>query len=282
MDKALVIPYLKPMVPLPTAQKSDGGLQPPIRCLLCDIYGTLFISASGDISSAEMKAKRSIQLDQLLDRYGYSEPSHSVFEKLFAAIRQRHAESKASGIDYPEVVIEAVWQTILTTSDNEQLRRFAVEFEMIVNPVWPMPGVEALLECCRAKGILLGIISNAQFFTPLLFEWLLDATPEQLGFHSELILYSYQHGYAKPSPVMFEKALHSVEALGIDRRHVAYIGNDMYNDVLPAHRVGFQTVLFAGDSRSLRLRSGDAQCRQTSPDLVVNALTQLIPHLSAV
>jgi putative hydrolase of the HAD superfamily len=47
----------------------------------------------------------------------------------------------------------------------------------------------------------------------------------------------------------------------------------MRNDIVPAARVGFQTVLFAGDRRSLRLRENDHSLdRSVVPDLIVNDL----------
>ena len=54
------------------------------------------------------------------------------------------------------------------------------------------------------------------------------------------------------------------------------LGNDMLNDIYPARNVGFQTALFAGDKRSLRLRTEDPRCRDLTSDLVVTDLGQLI------
>ena len=39
-------------------------------------------------------------------------------------------------------------------------------------------------------------------------------------------------------------------------------------------------VLFAGDRRSLRLREGDARCRDCRPDAVITQLDQLMPMLA--
>jgi putative hydrolase of the HAD superfamily len=279
MNRELAAPYLHPLKPIPTAMRPRGRLRPPIKCLLCDIYGTLFISASGDIGSAGPLDRRSAQIDQLLSRYGHCISAEKVLQRLHRTIRNFHAVYREQGVDYPEVVIETVWEKVLAFDDSQSLRKFAVEFEMIVNPVWPMPGLEKLLEHCRKYGIALGIISNAQFFTPYLFEWLLQATPVQLGFDAELTWYSYRHGYAKPSPALFQKALQMLANRGIAPRHVAFIGNDMRNDIQPARQTGFQTILFAGDSRSLRLRADDPLCKDLAPDRVVIDLNQLIPGL---
>ena len=66
-----------------------------------------------------------------------------------------------------------------------------------------------------------------------------------------------------------------LKAKGIQPVSVLYLGNDMLNDIYPARTVGFQTALFAGDRRSLRLRKDDPRCAALSPDLVVTDLGQL-------
>lgn len=279
MNRDLAAPYLHPLKPIPTDLRPRGRLKPPIKCLLCDIYGTLFISASGDIGSAGPLDRRSAQLDKLLARYGHSISADMALKRLHQTIQHYHAASRDQGVDYPEVVIETVWEKVLEFDDPQSLQNFTVEFEMIMNPVWPMPGLEKLLAHCRNYGIRLGIISNAQFFTPYLFEWLLQATPVQLGFDAELTWYSYRNGCAKPSPALFQKALRMLANHGIAPQHVAFIGNDMRNDIRPARRAGFQTILFAGDSRSLRLRANDPLCKDLTPDMVINDLNQLTHDL---
>jgi putative hydrolase of the HAD superfamily len=58
------------------------------------------------------------------------------------------------------------------------------------------------------------------------------------------------------------------------------VGNDMLNDIYPAKKLGFQTALFAGDARSLRLRTDDPRCRNLSADLILTDLEQLIGYIS--
>ena len=81
---------------------------------------------------------------------------------------------------------------------------------------------------------------------------------------------------AKPSPRIFDAARRRLSAMGIQPRHALFVGNDMRNDVLPAHRAGFKTALFAGDKRSLRRRKNDPDCRNAAPDLVLTDFNQLI------
>ena len=60
-------------------------------------------------------------------------------------------------------------------------------------------------------------ISNAQFYTPLLFEAFWGVTDRRLGFARDLRLYSYRQGRAKPSPALFELARARLRRRGIER-----------------------------------------------------------------
>ena len=275
----VIVPYLKPLNPIPTRLQSKGGLKPPIRCLLCDLYGTLLISGSGDVGQDQLQPPPLERLSVLLKHYAISQSAEELLEALHEAIKREHIKAKERGIDYPEVQIETIWQQILPSKGREELVRFAIEFEMVFNPVWPMPHLPELLTSCRELDIPLGIISNAQFFTPPLFEWLAGAPLNQLGFSAELTFFSYRHGIAKPSDRLFCMATEQLKASGIDPRQTAYIGNDMLKDILPAHRQGFQTILFAGDARSLRIREEDPLIDTLGPDLIVTELNQVISWL---
>ena len=126
----------------------------------------------------------------------------------------------------------------------------------------------------------MGIISNAQFYTKYLFKWFLGKGLKDLGFHSELIFLSYKCGYAKPSRFMFSLAAEKLEKIGIPAAAAVYMGNDMLNDIYPANQEGFLTALFAGDSRSLRIRENDPRCSALEPDYIVNDLIQLADFMA--
>jgi putative hydrolase of the HAD superfamily len=272
--------YLAAMSPLPTSITPGGDLDGKIQCVLFDIYGTLFISGSGDISLARKTSSPSQKLEQLVHKYDVGKSPQALVAKLHDAIELKHRHLKDNGIDYPEIKIDEIWQQILGLDDIQLVRKFAVEYELIVNPVYPMPNLENLLAACRQQNLAMGIISNAQFFTPLLFEWFFDASMENLGFDSELIFLSYRLGCAKPSEILFKMAASAIEAKGFDTAAALFVGNDMLNDIYPAHQLGFQTALFAGDARSLRLRKDDSRCLNLSADLILTDLGQLIDHIT--
>ena len=279
ISKEAIQKNLRPLKPIPTSLAPAGDPIPGIRCVLFDIYGTLFISASGDISLAQQNSPQVTEIGKLLARYSVDKTPRALLDSLHRAIKARHAELHANGVDFPEVNIVRIWQQVLQTDDLADIRQFAAEFELISNPVYPMPNLPELLSACRQKGLLLGIISNAQFYTPWLFRWFLGSHPEGLGFSPDLIFYSFRFAMAKPSSALFEKAAEQLKDKRIQPASVLYVGNDMLNDIYPARRTGFKTALFAGDQRSLRLRSVDPRCRDLAPDLVVTDLRQLIRYI---
>lgn len=276
----LIADYISPMSPQPTSMTPGGRPRERIRCVLFDIYGTLFISGSGDIGVSKKAPPQVQKLDHLLRQFNVRKRPRDLPRELFQAIEDEHRRLRSAGIDYPEIEIDRIWKQILKIDDLALARRFAIQYELIVNPVYPMPNLENALAACRQKNIAMGIISNAQFFTPLLFEWFLDAGLESLGFHSDLIFLSYQIRHAKPSTKLFEKAAAAITARGLKTASVLYMGNDMLNDIYPANQLGFQTALFAGDARSLRLRTDDSRCLNLSADLILTDLEQLIGHLT--
>ncbi|MGW8326213.1 MAG: HAD family hydrolase, partial [Desulfobacterales bacterium] len=253
--------HIKPLSPLPTSLNASGKLEERIRCILFDVYGTLFISGSGDISLARQQTRHIQKLKDLLSRYQIKRRPQIVLDDFFTAIELEHKRLSKTGVDFPEVEIDRIWAHVLEIEELDAVRAFAVEFEMMVNPVYPMPNLERMLSGLKKLKVLMGIISNAQFFTPYLFNWFLNSIPEDLGFKSDLIFYSYKSGHAKPSPFMFDVAAKILKNMDILAHSVLYIGNDMLNDIYPAKTVGFKTALFAGDARSLRLRENHPRCR---------------------
>lgn len=271
--------YIQPIFPVPTSLNPTGTLDEKIRSILFDLYGTLFISGSGDISTARRAADQPQNLEKLFHRFGIKKSLPSVLKQFFNAIDEEHRIRKEKGIDFPEVEIDQIWMHVLENQDLDTVRDFAMEFELIVNPVYPMPNLEKTLSTCRELNIRMGIISNAQFYTPFLFRWFLNSNPEEVGFHPDLLFFSYKFGYAKPSLFMFETAVERLKAMNISAHRTLYVGNDMLNDIYPAKRVGLKTALFAGDARSLRSRKNVPECKHLSADIIVTDLLQLLNHI---
>jgi putative hydrolase of the HAD superfamily len=248
----------------------------PFSAMLFDVYGTLLISGAGEIGLNQWPIERMDDVQGLLTRYAIAHTPQSLLDEWVKTIDKTHGILQQQGIDFPEVDIVKVWRQVLGWDDLPMLSDWALEFELVVNPVYPMPGLEELLLACTTRKMPMGIISNAQYYTVDVLERFLGATLGRRGFDQRLLFFSWREGYAKPSSVMFRRAKTVLADMGIPATSVLVVGNDMQNDILPAASVGFMTALFAGDRRSLRLRESDNRCKALSPDLIITDLGQLI------
>ena len=281
---AYIKEHSRPLEAKPTGEdfrRMDMRETPPgfPKALLFDIYGTLFISASGDISLAEEQQGRADPLKDLVRQLGLSVDIDSLPQHFIEAVKGEHQRLREKGIPYPEVRVEELWARILgldPAEDREKIEAFALAYEMELNPVYPMPELEECLRGIRERGIPMGIVSNAQFFTPLLFDGFLGKAAEDLGFQGDLCAFSFDHRRAKPDTFLYETLAAGLAARGIRPEESLYVGNDLLNDISPAKEVGFFTALFAGDRRSLRWREDDPRCRGVKPHWVLKSLGNLL------
>ncbi|RKX73189.1 MAG: hypothetical protein DRP87_19340, partial [Spirochaetes bacterium] len=283
------------MEPVPTGISPKLMPLKGIRFLFFDVYGTLFISCSGDIGKVEHSSQDSHFIDAFKSAglRVIREDTGSIAKKLLTEkIKESHQASRKRGILYPEVDILKIWNRVLTSLitlkavetqriDRGLLKKISVEYETRSNPVWPMRGLTQLIGLIKREGLRAGIISNAQFYTPLLFPSFLFSNPYEIGFDPELFILSYQIGEAKPSLTLFLRALEKLyrrypfSEKPVKAEELLYIGNDMLNDILPAKQIGFRTALFAGDLRSLRMRKEIEECNNLEPDIIITDLKQL-------
>lgn len=279
---------------IPPDMESRCDLCPGIKAVLFDIYGTLLVSASGDyrqekLSQANIPAalrKSGIRIESINKENVISE----LINKYNAYIEKYHAESKKAGIQYPEINILDLWNSIINelaearlikTAPSIDLKTLAAVFELSLNPVYPMPFMTALVQILKKKYFVLGAVSNAQFYTPMVMNYFIDneiSFDENIkAFNEDLCIFSYKSCIAKPGIELFEKASSRLlEKYNIRPQETLFIGNDMLNDIYPAGTVGFKTVLFAGDSRSLRKRENHPLAVSRPPDYVIKDLKELL------
>ncbi len=286
--QTIIKTFTSPLAPIDTGMAPRLAKLENIKAAAFDIYGTMLISGSGDIGTLLEKNTENI-MRSCLEDVGFELRVENKPDKLSdrfqAHIKTAWDRRKAEGIEYPEVEIREVWKDFLDKLVLENLLKdnfpsaaieaLSLSYECRVNPVWPMPGVHGILSEIRKSGLQLGIVSNAQFYTPLILEELRE--PESLAnfFEPQLCVWSYREREAKPSTRLFAKLADQLRKRDIQPKETLYVGNDMRNDILPAQEIGFKTALFAGDRRSLRMREGDPLCSGIVPDLVITSLDQL-------
>ncbi len=275
-------------MPIPTGIRAELSVLDNIRAIVFDIYGTLFISESGDKS--EPDSGDSKLLSQVLVLAGASplsaEAATRTKELFHQEIHLSHAGGRAAGIPYPEIDIRRIWDRVLeklyaekhisSPVDRGLSEQCAAYFECLSNPVYPMPGLSSVLRRMVRRGISLGIVSNAQFYTPLLFPAFLGRTLEECGFDPHLCIWSYSSGRAKPDRLLYREMADRLLEHSISAGQTLYIGNDMLKDIYPAVLEGFRTGLFAGDRRSLRLREKELCSKDVKSDIILTELEQVL------
>ena len=268
--------------PIPTDMKPVLQTLPDVKAVLFDIYGTLLISAAGDIQYADIGESADV-IRKSLQKAGVSTTMSSQdLKATYSHLLAKHQNvRRRQGIDYPEVDIRAVWRDFIkdlsgVEPSQEDAERIATWFEVLSNPTDLMPGAKDILKVLSESSFHLGLISNAQFYTRHILELYLQETLEQMGLSSCLTAFSYEYKEGKPGMLMFSScASLLLDQEGLQPNEVLYVGNDRLKDVYPAKSVGFLTALFAGDARSLRLREDDRRCHSLTPDLVITELSQL-------
>jgi putative hydrolase of the HAD superfamily len=199
-------------------------------------------------------------------------------------IKETNQAAKSESCPVPEVDIVDVWRRLLEqhgltkiANNTETVVRLATAYESRANPTWPMPGASDLLTELQSMRINLGIVSNAQIFTPALIQNLCGAQSlEESCFDLDLSLFSNRFRQSKPGQRLFEVLVRSLARRRILPQQTIYVGNDMLNDVYAASVAGLRTAWFAGDARSCRPRADDDRCRQLMPDVVLTNLAQLL------
>ncbi len=126
-------------------------------------------------------------------------------------------------------------------------------------------GAVETLTALRARGLLLGVISNTiqpgRFLTTNLQRWGLDHL-------FDVQVYSSDVGVAKPHPRIFQVAL---EALGVAAPDAVYVGDRLVPDVGGSQAAGMKAVLIEVEHRA-----------ETHPTIVPDARIKELPELLAV
>jgi putative hydrolase of the HAD superfamily len=287
---------LEPMEPKPTGVAPRLSKLHGVKALIFDIYGTLLISASGDIDQSTILSD---SLKMALKESGYNllkkgaKQDERIFTDLLIKfvdlIKSHQEQSRLKGNPFPEIDIRKVWEDLLEHAEDEKIIRITQNadpvkltfvFELLSNRVWPMPQMHEVIKHFHDKGCPLGIVSNAQFYTPVMMNYFLSGnvriTETIEYFNPALTVFSYRLLKAKPDTTIFDPVLDVLKnEFDICPEESVFIGNDMYKDVFPAHQSGMKTIFFAGDQRSLRLREDQEAVQGLRPDAVITHLDQL-------
>jgi len=236
--------------------RPESSAKRQFRAVIFDVYGTLLIAPPGGVKPDPLADP---VLRDVLRQFGHTPPD-SPSTALHEAVLRHHA---ASGNPFSEIDLRDLWREILSIGEDEdEVTPLVMAIEDAWHPAQPMPGAGGFIQRLARLGMSLGILSNAQCNT------LPSLGPIADLFAPELILLSYQHGIAKPSPDLYQMLAGRLAGRGIQPHETLFIGNDPHQDIVPAASAGFHTALFTGHPDSLR--PGDC-----APDITFKSWSQL-------
>jgi putative hydrolase of the HAD superfamily len=252
-----------------------------IRVVLFDVYGTLINYWRPEFAAEDTKKKALLgAFEKTISHFGMDRyltemnpeesPEKTLWDLYHGLIALRHKLSIDKNVEFPEVKIEEVWNMIilmLKRRGYEQGSAFskdASEFARCVAFYYNFysfnrglyPGVAQALKSLSDSNILIGIVSNAQFYTSMDLTLLLrDQTRGQIDdltrlFDPDLLIFSYEYGVSKPNPLLFRKLFDALYEFQILPSQALFVGNDLVSDIKPASDAGMKTGFFIGDKES--------------------------------
>lgn len=279
-----------------------------VRAVIFDVYGTLvnyWRPGIDDPANRPNLFKQAFR--KVADRFGFTPflqemdpdavPEKTLYDLYHGLIALSHEKSVKEDTEFPEVKIEEVWGLIILMlkrrgydpsevlpEDSLELARycaFCYNFYSLGRGLYPE--VVNTLSTLKKNNIELGILSNAQFYTPM--DLTLFVREQSRGvfedynvlFNPDLTFYSYEYGVAKPNVLLFRKLYEALYEYHILPEQTVFVGNDLVLDIEPAAKAGMRTALFTGDRSSVYFHD---KYGEIIPDITFSSWDELPDKLS--
>jgi putative hydrolase of the HAD superfamily len=279
-----------------------------VRAVIFDVYGTLINYWRPGFDDAERRAHfLKAALRQVSDRFKFTgllaemdpdgEPEKTLYDLYHGGIALCHENAARKGVDFPEAKVEDVWALILLMLkrrgyepdkvipglDGEPAKYLAYAYNFFSLGRELYPGVVDALAGLKKNNIALGIVSNAQFYTPM--DLTLLVRDQSRGayddfnemFDPDLTFFSYEYNSAKPGGFLLKQLYNALYERHILPGQTVFVGNDLVLDIDPAAKAGMRTAFFAGDRNSAFFHGME---RTIVPDIVFNAWDELPRKIS--
>jgi len=212
-----------------------------IRAVIFDVYATLLQVGPAPVEADALWTR--LFEDNLGGQPPFTRTEFSV--RVNHSIARRHAAARACGIRWPEIVWPAVVTEVLPALARLPAEKFD-EFLFLQMQIGRTLRLAAHAEDClrriQERGHILGIASNSQHYTLReLGEALEGASLHLAIFEPSMCFWSFQHGFSKPDPHVFQILTARLEARGLNSGEALMVGDRLDNDISPARAHGWQT-----------------------------------------
>jgi putative hydrolase of the HAD superfamily len=277
-----------------------------VRAVIFDVYGTMVNYWRPGFEGRHSREALLIgAFAEVADRFGMGEtligmnpadsPAKTLNDFYNGLILLNHQKSVDKGVAFPEVRVEEVWSVIALmlkrngydaaahapaggAADFARYVAYTYNFLSMGRELYP--NVAAALKKLKESGIVLGILSDAQFYTPIDLTLMLRG---QSGgkvddynelFDTDLTFLSCEYGFVKPSEALYRRLFDALYEYQITPAQTVFVGNDLEADIRPAAALGMRTGLFCGDDVMVFGRGGDWDCG-IMPDIVFEDWSEL-------
>ena len=237
-----------------------------IKGILFDLYGTLI-----DIKTDESLEEIYRGIAHYLTYHGVYLHRRGVRDRYYKIMKQ---QKKEGGEKYPEIDVEAIWNTFLAKEDvksTPERRKLATFLAQIYRAISRKrlrlyPDVKRVLDGLRPT-YRMALVSDAQpcYALPEIKAVGLE------GYFNPIII-SAKYGFRKPDARPFKKAL---DTLKLKPAEALCVGNDMYRDIYGASQFGIKTIFV--DSNQ-----GTKSHEHVTPDYFANRFEDVLKGVKAL
>jgi putative hydrolase of the HAD superfamily len=300
--------YLQNRVYTPLSYPSRVEKLYDIKAVIFDIYGTLVDYWRSEFSDQDLKEQALLDsFKRTADFFKFTEyleeinpdtvPERTLHDFYHGLIALNHEKSLKKGVTFPEVRIEEIWVVIIMmlgrhgydssildlgeARDVAKCAAYYYNFHALGRHFYD--GVVSALSGLNENNIKCGILSNAQFYTPIdLTLFIRDQSNNTCDdyrdlFDNDLIFLSYEYGVAKPNQILLQKLYDALYELQILPNQTLFVGNDLSLDIQPAAEAGMRTAFFTGDDMSAFVHELSGE---VIPDIVFDAWDELPDKVS--
>jgi putative hydrolase of the HAD superfamily len=199
---------------------------------------------------------------------GLSRATHDRAEEQFRSGAQ-YADSDAEFAGLFAQMGQLIFAQMGVAADQGDLQqRFLQRFWNEAN--WAVfPEVVEVLQALRARGLRLGVLSNAPSSLPRFLERLGIAPLLDFSVVSAL------EGVKKPDRRIFERAL---SRAGVTPAEALHVGDMYLEDILGGRAAGINTLLMERGAHALFPSYRESDGRGLAPDAVIGDLRELLPR----
>lgn len=212
-----------------------------LKAVIFDVYQTL-------LNVSHLEEDTEVEWENLHAEFFGSAPAVTLdhlAERCRHLVSEDHAHAHEFGVWHPEVVWTDIMAQALPAFAGLAASRkddFLYRHIQLLRSLKLAPECERIFSLCLEKGIVLGLVSNAQPYTLREMEVALGGIDRSLGlFQKDLSIWSFENGFSKPDPHVFRILTFRLERRGIRPEETLVIGDRMDNDIEPARAQGFQT-----------------------------------------